>query len=286
MEADATMGSLETKTLLNLRGIELDLFRVRLMGVLNLTPDSFSDGGLYIGADVAINHARQMIAEGVDIVDIGGESTRPGAPQVSVEEEKRRVLPVLEALLPLGVPISIDTRKPEVAQEALALGAHLLNDISGLRNERMVELCARYKVPAVIMHMSTRDPATMQQHTDYHNVVEEVRDFLCAQANTALSAGVPQVVLDPGFGFGKQLQHNLELVRHLQQIVVLGHPVLLGASRKSSIGKLTGVEVASERVAGTLAMHLYGVERGASILRVHDVAAHRQALDVWEALRG
>lgn len=254
------------------------------MGVLNLTPDSFSDGGKYHQLEAALERARQMVAEGADLIDIGGESTRPGAQPVSSEEEKRRVLPALEALLGLGVPISIDTRKPEVAAEALALGAHLLNDVTGLRDERMSALAARYEVPAVIMHMPVPDPATMQQHAHYVDVVAEVGEFLRVQARKALEAGVPQAVLDPGIGFGKTPEHNLELIRRLDELAALGHPVLLGASRKRFIGTLTGVEVAEQRVMGTVAAHLFGVSRGARILRVHDVRAHREALAVWNAL--
>lgn len=254
------------------------------MGVLNLTPDSFSDGGRYATPQAALERAHQMVAEGADLLDLGGESTRPGAEPVSAEEEKRRVLPVLEALLPLGVPLSIDTRKPEVAAEALALGVHLLNDVTGLRDERMIALAARHGVPAVIMHMPVPDPATMQQHARYADVVAEVREFLQTQARKALEAGVPQVVLDPGIGFGKTLEHNLKLIRHLDELAALGHPVLLGASRKRFIGTLSGVEPAEQRVMGTVAAHLFGVSRGARILRVHDVKAHREALAVWNAL--
>lgn len=198
------------------------------MGVLNLTPDSFSDGGRYTTPQAALEHARRMVAEGADLIDVGGESTRPGAEPVSVEEEKRRVLPVLEALLSLGVPISVDTRKPEVAAEALALGAHLLNDVTGLRDERMMALAARYGIPAVIMHMPVPDPATMQQHAHYTDVVGEVRAFLQAQAHKALRAGVPQVVLDPGIGFGKTLEHNLELIRRLDEAGRAGPPGAAG----------------------------------------------------------
>ncbi|WP_052297189.1 dihydropteroate synthase [Marinithermus hydrothermalis] len=256
------------------------------MGVLNVTPDSFSDGGRYLTVEAALLQARRMIAEGADLIDLGGESTRPGAQPVPVEEEKRRVLPLLEALLELGVPISVDTRKPEVAQAALELGAHLLNDVTGLRDARMLELAARYRVPVVIMHMPVPDPQTMMQHAHYDDVVAEVKAFLARQAARAIEAGVPQVVLDPGIGFGKRLEHNLELIRRLDELAALGHPVLLGASRKRMIGELTGVEAPAERVLGTVAAHLYGAARGAHILRVHDVRAHREALAVWEALEG
>ncbi len=269
-----------------LRDRALDLSRPRIMGILNLTPDSFSDGGLYLDPEVALQRAREMVAEGADLLDLGAESTRPGAEPVPVEEEKRRLLPALEAVLSLGIPVSVDTRKPQVAEEALRMGAHLLNDVTGLRDERMVALAARFGVPAVIMHMPVPDPKTMMAHAHYGDVVAEVRAFLKAQAEKALRAGVPQVVLDPGFGFGKLLPHNLALLRHLESILDLGHPVLVGLSRKRMIGELTGVEVPKDRVHGSVAAHLYAVTKGARLLRVHDVKAHREALAVWNALWG
>ncbi|WP_460171593.1 dihydropteroate synthase [Thermus sp. FJN-A] len=269
-----------------LRDRTLDLSRPRLMGILNLTPDSFSDGGLYLEPERALERARTLVAEGADLLDLGAESTRPGAEPVPVEEEKRRLLPVLEAVLALGVPVSVDTRKPEVAEEALRLGAHLLNDVTGLRDERMVALAARYGVAAVVMHMPVPDPRTMMAHAHYQDVVAEVKAFLHAQAAKALKAGVPQVVLDPGFGFGKRLEHNLELLRRLEEIVDLGHPVLVGLSRKRAIGELTGVETPGERAVGSVAAHLYAAMKGARLLRVHDVRAHREALAVWNALWG
>lgn len=270
--------------MLKLGQYNLSLSRVRLMGVLNLTPDSFSDGGSYPSLESAVLRAKQMIADGADILDLGGESTRPGAEAVPVEEERKRVLPVLEAVLPLGVPVSIDTRKPEVAAEALKMGAHMLNEVTGLRDERMVQIAAKHQVPVVIMHMPVADPATMQQYAAYADVVTEVKLFLLQQARKALAAGVPQVIIDPGIGFGKKLEQNLELMRRLDEITSAGYPVMLGASRKRSIGELTQVAVPKERVAGSVAAHLYGVMKGAKILRVHDVKAHREALLVWEAL--
>ena len=269
---------------LELRGRTLDLGRPRLMGVLNLTPDSFSDGGRYPGVEAALARARTMLAEGADLIDVGGESTRPGAAPVGPDEEKRRVLPVLEALLELDVPVSIDTRKPGVALEALALGAHLLNDVGGLRDGRMVRLAAEYGAPVVIMHSPVNDPQTMMQHARYADVVREVAGFLRHQAEGALAAGVPAVVLDPGFGFGKRLEHNLELLRRLDELAALGHPVLAGLSRKRTIGELTGVEDPAARACGSVGAHLAAVRRGARILRVHDVAAHAQALAVWNAV--
>lgn len=264
----------------------LDLSKPRIMGILNLTPDSFSDGGLYLDPEKALQRAKAMVAEGADLLDLGAESTRPGAEPVPVEEEKQRLLPVLEAVLSLGVPVSVDTRKPEVAEEALRLGAHLLNDVTGLRDERMLALAARFQVPAVIMHMPVPDPKTMMAHAHYGDVVAEVKAFLKAQAERALKAGVPQVVLDPGFGFGKLLEHNLALLRNLEALVELGHPVLVGLSRKRMIGELTGVEAPQERVLGSVAAHLFAALKGARILRVHDVKAHREALAVFNALWG
>ncbi len=256
------------------------------MGILNVTPDSFSDGGRYLRVEAAAAQARRLIEEGADIIDVGGESTRPGAEPVPVEEEKRRVLPVIEAIAGLGVPVSIDTRKPEVAAEALALGAHLINDVTGLAHPEMTALAVRYQVPVVIMHMPVPDPRTMMDHARYLDVVAEVRAFLLSRARQALRAGVPQVVLDPGIGFGKKRHHNLLLLRHLDRIASLGFPVLVGASRKRTIGELTGVENPSERVFGSVAAHLAAARRGARILRVHDVRAHREALDVFWAIEG
>ncbi len=269
--------------MLNLREHTLDLSKVKLMGVLNLTPDSFSDGGNYLQPSVALERARQMVQEGADIIDIGGESTRPGAESVSVEEEERRVLPVLEALLELNIPISIDTRRSSLAQQSAVMGAHLINDVTGLRDPAMVQVCVQNSIPAVVMHMSTPDPKTMQQQTGYQNIVEDVRDFLLERAKNALEAGVPQIILDVGFGFGKTTAQNLHLVNHLSEFCQLGFPVLLAASRKKTIGELGGVENPADRISGTLAMHALGVLQGAKILRVHDVAQHRQFLNVFEA---
>ncbi|WP_049773600.1 dihydropteroate synthase [Oceanithermus profundus] len=256
------------------------------MGVLNVTPDSFSDGGRYLDVESALARARTLKAQGADLIDLGGESTRPGAAPVSASEEKRRLLPVLEAVLELGLPVSIDTRKPEVAAEALALGAHLLNDVGGLRDGRMVRLAAEHQTPVVIMHSPVNDPQTMMQHARYADVVREVAGFLRHQAEGALAAGVPAVVLDPGFGFGKRLEHNLELLRRLDELAALGHPLLVGLSRKRTIGELTGVEAPEHRVCGSVAAHLTAARRGARILRVHDVAAHAEALAVWNAVEG
>lgn len=255
------------------------------MAILNLTPDSFSDGGLYADLDSAVARAQALIAEGADILDLGAESTRPGAEPVAEELELARLLPVLEAVVPLGVPVSVDTYKPKVAGEALSRGARLINDVTGLRNPEMIALLAEFNATAVIMHMPTTSPKDMQSHAKYRDVVSEVRDFLALQAERALSAGVPGVILDPGIGFGKTHAHNLALLKNLAQMVALGHPVLVGASRKKTIGELTGVNDPAERVAGSLAAHLFAVDQGATLIRVHDVRPHWQALRVWEALR-
>jgi dihydropteroate synthase len=261
-----------------------------LMGVLNVTPDSFSDGGQFSSLDLALAQARKMVRDGASILDIGGESSRPGAPRVPLDTELERVIPLIEAikLANLEVLISIDTRKPEVARAALRAGADLVNDVTTLRDPAMRAVCAEFGVPAIIMHMRG-DPETMRYSSESHpftDVVREVRDELGAAANLALRDGVPSVVLDPGFGFGKSIEQNLELIRGLSELKSLGHPVLLGASRKSTLGRITGIEKANERDPSSIAAHLFGLSRGADILRVHDVAGHRQAIQVWQALNG
>jgi dihydropteroate synthase len=269
---------------LRLGARSLSLERVRLMGIVNVTPDSFSDGGRFLAVDDAVEHVARLVAEGADIVDIGGESTRPGAEPVSVEDEIGRILPVVERVVGLGVPISVDTRHAAVAEAAIDVGAVMINDISGLRDRAMRAVAVCHQVPVVVMHMPIDDPATMQLHTDYVDVVGDVCSFLVEQTERALADGVPQVVVDPGIGFGKTTAQSLELIRRLDEIAGLGHPVLVAASRKGFIGQLTSVDDPADRLAGTLAVHLAAVARGARLLRVHDVAAHRQALDVWEAI--
>ncbi len=259
---------------------------VLLMGVVNVTPDSFSDGGRYYELDVAVAHAERLVQEGADIVDVGGESTRPGAEPVGLEEELRRVVPVVRALAAAGVAVSIDTRHAMIAEAAVAAGACLVNDVSGLRDPAMRAVAARHGVPAVAMHMPVDDPALMQQHTDYIDVVDDVVAFLRDHASLALAEGVPTVIVDPGIGFGKTVEQNVALVRRLDELVALGHPVLIGASRKRFIGVLTGVEQPEDRVAGTLAVHLASIQRGARLVRAHDVAAHRQALTIWRHVTG
>ncbi len=268
------------------KGYRLRWSGAKLVGVLNVTPDSFSDGGAYLHPDAAAAQARALLAAGAFILDVGGESTRPGAESVAVETELDRVLPVVKLLAATTrALLSVDTSKPEVARAALRAGAHLVNDVTGLQNPALRDVCAEHGAPAVIMYMQG-EPRTMQRAPVYENVVTEVEAFLSAQAERALAQGVPSVVLDPGFGFGKTVAHNLALVRHLDRLVALDHPVLLGASRKKTIHTLADVPAAADRDPGSLALHLYAAARGAALLRVHNVAAHAQALTVWEAVGG
>jgi dihydropteroate synthase len=258
---------------------------VALMGILNVTPDSFSDSGHHLTAEAALAQAATLIREGATVLDVGGESTRPGAEPVAADTELDRILPVLRGLRGADVLVSVDTYKPEVAASALRSGAHLVNDVSGLRNPEMVRVCAEAGAPAVIMHMQGT-PQTMQLAPSYQDVWGEVSDTLQTAAEEALAAGIPAVMLDPGIGFGKTSAHNLTLLRRLDELVSLGYPVLLGASRKGLIRELAGESVAAERDPGTLALHLWGAQQGVAMVRAHNVAAHAQALKVWEALRG
>jgi dihydropteroate synthase len=263
----------------------LSIARPLIMGVINVTPDSFSDGGLYLSTTAAVAHARQLIAEGADLLDVGGESTRPGAAAVLLEEERRRVLPVLEALADAGVPLSVDTQKPELMREAVAAGAAMVNDVNGFQAPGALAAVAGSNCAICIMHKQG-DPQTMQQAPQYADVVAEVRDYLRQRIAAAEQAGIARdrIVIDPGFGFGKTLDHNLELLRRLDAIAALQVPVLAGLSRKSMIGKLTGKD-AGDRMAGSIAAALLAAQQGAAILRVHDVAATRDALAVWNAAK-
>jgi dihydropteroate synthase len=263
----------------------LDLTRPLVMGVVNVTPDSFSDGGLHIDLERAVAHARQLVAEGADILDIGGESTRPGAAPVSLEVERRRVLPVLEALAGGGVPVSVDTRKPALMREAIAAGAAMVNDVTALSASGALEAVAQAPVAVCLMHMQG-DPGTMQANPSYRNVVGEVRDYLAGRIAAAEAAGIgrDRIVADPGFGFGKTLEHNLALLRSLGEFRSLGVALLAGLSRKAMLGKLTGREP-HDRVHASVAAALLAVQNGAHIVRVHDVAATRDALAVWNAVK-
>jgi len=241
------------------------------MGVLNVTPDSFSDGGRWLDPDAAIARGLAMAAEGADVVDVGGESTRPGAAEVPVEEELRRVLPVVDALVS-HVRVSIDTRKREVAEAALDAGATLVNDVSA----SLYDVAAVHEAGWVAMHMRGT-PLTMQRQAQYDDVVSEVREFLLQRARLALAAGVVELWIDPGLGFAKTAEHNLALLRRLDELVATGHPVLVGASRKSFIGKLTGDAPVDDRAEGSVALAVWAMQQGAAMVRVHDVRATVQA---------
>ena len=260
-----------------------------LVGVLNVTPDSFSDGGDFLDPAVAAAHATAMLDEGARIIDVGGESTRPGSDPSPPEEEARRVVPVIREMLierPDAI-VSIDTYRAGTAGAALEAGARIVNDVTALRGDpRMAALVADARCPVVLMHM-LGEPKTMQRDPRYDDVVREVRDFLAGRAEHAIAAGVEpeNVILDPGIGFGKTLEHNLALLRHLDSLVELGFPVLFGASRKRFIGTITGVEDARDRVSGTVAANVLAHERGATFFRVHDVRPNREALAVAEAVR-
>ncbi|MBB3343215.1 dihydropteroate synthase [Luteimonas sp. RC10] len=276
----------DTAPQLDCNGRVLRLDRPRVMGIVNVTPDSFSDGGAHATAEAAIAHGLQLAAAGADVLDIGGESTRPGADAVPVDEELRRVLPVIEALVAqTALPISIDTSKPEVMRAAVEAGAGLINDVYGLRREGALETAAALGVPVVLMHM-LGEPRGMQDAPEYDDVVGEVHRFLAERIFAAEMAGIERrrIVVDPGFGFGKTTAHNLALLAQLARLGELGVPVLAGLSRKRSIGELTGREVAAERVAGSVAAHLIAAQNGARLLRVHDVAATVDALQVWQAV--
>ena len=253
------------------------------MGVVNITPDSFSDGGKFLERDQAIAHARRLAAEGADIIDIGGESTRPGAAPVSEEEELQRVIPVLEEIADLCV--SVDTRRPAVMRAALAAGASMINDVQALQAPGAIDAVGESNCAVCLMHMKG-EPATMQREPHYDDVVREVRQFLRQRLQACQAAGIGEdrLVADPGFGFGKTAEHNLTLLAHLAELRDLGVPLLAGLSRKSTIGKVTGRPMA-ERLAGSLAMALLALQGGATILRVHDVKETRDVIAVWEQTR-
>lgn len=255
------------------------------MGILNVTPDSFSDGGHYATAEAALARAAALVRAGAKVIDVGGESTRPGAEPVGAEIELDRVLPVVRGLSGSGALISVDTYKPEVAARVLKVGAHLINDVSGLRDPEMVAVCAAARAPVVVMHMQGT-PTTMQRAPHYTDVLQEVVLALGSAAARALAAGIPSVMLDPGIGFGKTQAHNLALLRDLPKLVAAGYPVLLGVSRKGLVRELAGESAAAERDPGSLALHLWGAQAGVAMVRVHEVAAHAQALKVWGALHG
>lgn len=262
----------------------LSLDHPLIMGIVNVTPDSFSDGGLLDSSQAAVDHALKLVEQGADILDVGGESTRPGAAFVPPDEEMRRVLPVIEALVGRGLVVSVDTRKPEVMRAALDAGASMVNDVMALREPGALETLAGSNAAVCLMHMQG-EPQTMQQAPHYEDVVAEVSGFLHGRVAACESAGIARerIVIDPGFGFGKTLEHNLLLLKQLRELTQLGVPLLAGMSRKSMLGALTGRGVGEREYAG-VAAHLLAVLRGARILRVHNVAAMRDALAIWNAV--
>ncbi|MBI5389389.1 dihydropteroate synthase [Candidatus Woesearchaeota archaeon] len=258
--------------------------RPLIMGIVNVTPDSFSDGGLFFTKKNAMMQAKRMVAEGTDILDIGGESSRPGSGPVSIDEELRRVAPVIASLKKrVMVPLSIDTCKPEVAEACLKLGALVINDINGLRNPQMVRVAAKYKAAVVIMHMQGK-PKTMQKNPQYKDVVKDIKVFLKKQVALARKAGIRDIAVDPGIGFGKTVQHNLEILKRLGEFKDFGCPLLLGVSRKSFIGTVTGLPP-KDRLEGTLASIAVGIFNGADIVRVHDVKEAQRAVLLAQAIK-
>jgi len=276
----------DTVPTLDCGGRSLRLDRPRVMGIVNVTPDSFSDGGAHATVDAAVAHGMSLAEEGADLLDVGGESTRPGAADVPLEEELRRVIPVIEQLAAkTSLPISVDTSRPDVMRAAVAAGAGMVNDVYALRREGALDAAAELGIPVILMHM-LGEPRSMQDDPRYDDVVGDVHRFLAERIFSAEMAGIAKknIVVDPGFGFGKSREHNLALLAQLQRFTELGVPVLAGLSRKKTIGELTGREVARERIHGSVAAHLIAAQRGAMLLRVHDVAATVDALKVWNAV--
>lgn len=263
---------------------EFDLSRPLIMGIVNVTPDSFSDGGKFLAREAAIAHALCLHGQGADLLDVGGESTRPGADDVSVEEELSRVLPVVEAMVARNFPVSIDTQKPLVMQAAVAAGACLINDVNALQADGAMAVAAASDVGICLMHRQGT-ARTMQIDPHYDDVVAEVKAFLLARANAAVAAGIARtrIILDPGFGFGKTRAHNVTLVNALSELAAAGFPILAGLSRKSLLGQFTG-QLPEERLAASVAAAIIAVQKGAAIIRVHDVAATKDALTVLGAL--
>jgi len=276
----------DTSPQLDCAGRILRLDVPRVMGIVNVTPDSFSDGGAHADLEAAVAHGLRLAAEGADVLDVGGESTRPGAGEVPLEEELRRVVPVVERLArETALPISVDTSKSDVMRAAVAAGAGMVNDVYALRREGALDAAAELGVPVALMHM-LGEPRSMQDDPRYDDVVGDVHRFLAERIFVAEMAGIAKkrIVVDPGFGFGKTTRHNLQLLAQLERFTELGVPVLAGLSRKRTIGELTGREAPAERIHGSVAAHLIAAQRGARLLRVHDVAATVDALRVWNAV--
>lgn len=274
-------------TVLDCNGRPLTLDRPRVVGIINVTPDSFSDGGQFASLDDAVAHGLRLAEEGADMLDVGGESTRPGAADVSTEEELQRVIPVIEQLVArTSLPIAIDTSKPEVMRAAVAAGAGMINDVYALRREGAMDAAAELRVPVCLMHMQG-EPRSMQDEPHYDDVVGEVHRFLTDRLFSCEIAGIDRrkVMVDPGFGFGKTLEHNLALLRRLERFADLGSGVYAGLSRKAMIGALTGRKDPAERIAGSVAAALIAVQHGARMVRVHDVAATLDALKVWHGVK-
>ena len=273
------------KKILRCGELSLDLSVPHVMGILNVTPDSFSDGGKHNGKLQAIAHAQQMIADGATVIDIGGESTRPGASIVEVEEEIRRVVPVVEALAELGVVISIDTSQPEVIQAAVAAGAHIWNDVRALTRPNALETAAKLNIPVIIMHMRG-EPTTMNGLDQYDNVTLDVMTELSQRVSDALKAGVKaeNIMIDPGFGFAKNAKQNLKLLKEFHQLNQLGYPILSALSRKRFIGEALGGADAGQRAVGSVVGHLLSIQQGACMVRAHDVKAMSDEIKVWQAM--
>ena len=273
------------KKILRCGELSLDLSVPHVMGILNVTPDSFSDGGKHNGKAQALAHAQQMIADGATVIDIGGESTRPGASVVEVEEEIRRVVPVVEALAELDVVISIDTSQPEVIQAAVAAGAHIWNDVRALTRPNALEMAAELNIPVIIMHMRG-EPTTMNGLDQYDNVTLDVMTELSQRVSDALKAGVKaeNIMIDPGFGFAKNAKQNLKLLKEFHQLNQLGYPILSALSRKRFIGEALGGADAGQRAVGSVAGHLLSIQQGACMVRAHDVKAMSDAIKVWQAM--
>lgn len=266
--------------------LTLDLSQPQVMGILNVTPDSFSDGGKHHGKDAAVARALQMMAEGATVIDIGGESTRPGASSVDVEEEIRRVVPVVEVLAQHNVVISIDTSQPEVIQAAVAAGAHIWNDVRALTRPQALQTAAELNIPVIIMHMRG-EPTTMNHLDQYEDVTQDVMIELSVRVQDALNAGVKpdHIMIDPGFGFAKNAQQNLKLLNELYKLNDLGYPILSALSRKRFIGEALGATDTLERVVGSVAGHLLSIQQGACMVRAHDVKATVDAIRVWKAMQ-
>ncbi|MCI4434211.1 MAG: dihydropteroate synthase [Thermoplasmata archaeon] len=268
------------------RDDSLDLSKVRIMGILNVTPDSFSDGGMYMKRERALEHAKKMVEEGADIIDIGAESTRPGSRPIDSKEEISRLSTVIDDITSLPVPVSVDTYKPDVAEFALEHGAKIINDIYGLGKEGMLDVVKRYNAGIIIMHMKG-EPSTMQQNPTYENVTSEIIYFLRERTLYAIGNGIRKenIAIDPGIGFGKRIEHNIKILRELQSFKSLGFPIVVGVSRKGFIGEILGKDV-NERLIGSIASALFAITNGASVIRAHDVKETKEAIRMLEALRG